>query len=339
MEREFLEEYFDLHRRDAVAMERLTFSPFVIDVYGYCGQSALNEFAGGVAGGRLQSLEQVNRAMRGKESDPHALRIKLQLATSIALGLAHVHNVYIGSEPGHTRRYTTSKLLYGDPSKVSTTGFGDSLATMTHYDFNPRNIAMMSTGKPKLNDFNIAEFMTYNETTKESCGFRSRLHEPWWRAPEEMDMSHTAIVNEKVDVYALGNVLFHILTTHSPRGKMKKERMNEVREIVQNGTRPAMLEPYATGEMKKHRITKAFIKAMDLCYEADPEKRGTSVQVARVLHKALKREEENQKDKNASLPGKKTSVDVGKPKENGREKPTSKPTKPPFSTAAKTGKL
>jgi hypothetical protein len=35
IEREFLEEYFELHRRDAVAMERLTFSPFVMDVYGY----------------------------------------------------------------------------------------------------------------------------------------------------------------------------------------------------------------------------------------------------------------------------------------------------------------
>jgi hypothetical protein len=48
MEREFLEEYFDLHEHHAVAMEQLTFSPFVINEYGYCGQSALNEFAGGV---------------------------------------------------------------------------------------------------------------------------------------------------------------------------------------------------------------------------------------------------------------------------------------------------
>ncbi|KAL3910164.1 MAG: hypothetical protein SGILL_007802, partial [Bacillariaceae sp.] len=292
MEREFLDEYFDLHRRDAVAMERLTFSPFVMDVYGYCGQSALNEIADGVANGRLTSLEQVNRAMRGKENDPGAMRIKLQLATSIAIGLAHVHNVYIGGEPGHTRRYSTKNLLYSDDSKSSTTGFGNSLATMSHYDFNPRNIQMMSSGKAKLNDFNIAEFLTYNTTTDQPCGFRSRLHEPWWRAPEEMDMSHTAMVTEKVDVYALGNVLFHILTTHAPRGKMKKERMDEVRSLVRNGTRPAMLEPYVSGEIRKNRITKAFVKAMDLCYEADPSNRGTSIQVARVLHKALKREED-----------------------------------------------
>jgi hypothetical protein len=70
--------------------------------------------------------------------------------------------------------------------------------------------------------------MTYNKTTKESCGFHLRLHEPWWKASEEMDMSHSAIVNENVNVCALGNELFHVLTTHSPQGKMKKEPMDKV---------------------------------------------------------------------------------------------------------------
>ena len=32
LEREFYDEYYDLHRRDAVAMERLTHSPFIMDV-------------------------------------------------------------------------------------------------------------------------------------------------------------------------------------------------------------------------------------------------------------------------------------------------------------------
>lgn len=45
LERDFLPEYYELHRRDAVAMERLTSSPYVMDVFGYCGQSALTELA------------------------------------------------------------------------------------------------------------------------------------------------------------------------------------------------------------------------------------------------------------------------------------------------------
>ena len=44
-DREFYDEYYELHRRDAVAMERLSSSPFVMDIYGHCGQSALNELA------------------------------------------------------------------------------------------------------------------------------------------------------------------------------------------------------------------------------------------------------------------------------------------------------
>jgi len=162
----------------------------------------------------------------------------------------------------------------------------------------------MRNGSPKLNDFNIAEFMTYDSQTNKSCGFRSRLHEPWWRAPEEMDMTHQTFVDEKVDVYALGEVLFHILTTHGPRGKMKRERMDEVREIVRNGIPPDMWEPYKSGgkdgELKKNPIVKAFLKAMDLCFQKDSEKRGTSIQVARVLHKALVKEEKARQKKKHS---------------------------------------
>ena len=158
----------------------------------------------------------------------------------------------------------------------------------------------MKDGSPKLNDFNIAEFLTYDpddhdsKTMNQTCGFRSRLHEPWWRAPEEMDTTHNTFVTEKVDVYALGEVLFHILTTHGPRGKMKKYRMEEVRTLVRQGNRPTMFEPFVSGgvdgHLKKNPVVKAFMKAMDLCFEMDPAKRGTAIQVARVLHKALTKE-------------------------------------------------
>eukprot|EP00536_Pseudo-nitzschia_multiseries_P017934 jgi/Psemu1/248464/estExt_Genewise1.C_19500008 len=273
IEREFLDEYFDLHRRDAVAMERLTFSPYVVNVHGYCGQSAINELAEGIVRGTITNLEQLNRKLRGREEDKQALFLKLQLATGVAIG---------------------------------TTGFGRSVPTMAHYDLNPRNIAIMRDGSPKLNDFNIAEFLTYDPETNRPCGFRSRLHEPWWRAPEEMDTNRTQItlVDEKVDIYALGAVLFHILTTHGPRGKMKKPRMEEVRALVRNGVRPTMFEPYVTGGkdggLLTNRIVRAFFKAMDLCFEPDPKKRGTAVQVARVLHKALIRELQN---RSVSRPG------------------------------------
>jgi hypothetical protein len=44
---EFIARNYDRHRRDAVAMERLTKSPHVLDIYGYCGNSGLFEYADG----------------------------------------------------------------------------------------------------------------------------------------------------------------------------------------------------------------------------------------------------------------------------------------------------
>lgn len=257
IEREYLSEYYELHRRDAVAMERLTASRFVVDIFGFCGQSAINELANFPFKG-IQSLESFNRRMRG--SDPtKASAIKLRMAASIALGLADIHAA------GST-----------DPD--------DENIYMTHYDMNPRNIALFAGGRPKINDFNIAEFLRYNPETNETCKFPSRLHEPWWRAPEEMNTTHTVLVDEKVDVYALGNILFHTLTTHSGRGKQHKDRMNEVRPIVAAGIRPDIPESYT--ESKDPNVA-AIIKAIDLCWAKDPAERASAEIVAAILYQAL----------------------------------------------------
>jgi hypothetical protein len=44
---EFHEQNNDRHRIDALAMERLTKSPHILDIYGYCGNSGLYEYAEG----------------------------------------------------------------------------------------------------------------------------------------------------------------------------------------------------------------------------------------------------------------------------------------------------
>ena len=45
--RDFTERHFDRHRRDAVVADRLTALPTSVDIYGFCGQSAIYEFAKG----------------------------------------------------------------------------------------------------------------------------------------------------------------------------------------------------------------------------------------------------------------------------------------------------
>ena len=252
-EREFLREYYELHRRDALALERLTTSPFVVNVYGYCGQSTINEFADFTL---APSLEDLNKKLRDR-IDERTLLWKLKLAASVAQGVADVHQA-------------------GDKDATR--------AHMVHYDLNPRNVALFGpSAQPKLNDFNIAEFLRYDPTTNATCGFASRMHDPWWRAPEEVGKDGVPL-DEKVDLYALGNVLFAIFTTHAPRGKMKDVRKEDVRVKVQEGQRPLFPKPWDTME---HPVAQVLREAIHMCLEPKPQDRPTADHVAGLLSGAL----------------------------------------------------
>lgn len=139
------------------------------------------------------------------------------------------------------------------------------------------------------NDFNIAEFLRYNPKTNQTCGFKSRMHGPWWRAPEEMYLNETVYLDEKVDIYSLGQTLFHLLTSKAPRGQMLASREAEARELVKSGKRPGLMQPYTTSN---DTVFVAFRKVFDLCHEPDPLKRGTAQQVAEILWQAMEQERE-----------------------------------------------
>eukprot|EP00559_Dactyliosolen_fragilissimus_P008327 CAMPEP_0184859778 /NCGR_PEP_ID=MMETSP0580-20130426/4774_1 /TAXON_ID=1118495 /ORGANISM="Dactyliosolen fragilissimus" /LENGTH=194 /DNA_ID=CAMNT_0027356617 /DNA_START=1359 /DNA_END=1943 /DNA_ORIENTATION=+ len=176
---------------------------------------------------------------------------------------------------------------------------GPNNATIAHYDINPKNIAVTKGGIPKLNDFNVAEFIHWDRSKKERCGFRGRFHEPWWRAPEEMIMPNLPLqkndyfntsktvwplLNEKVDVYSLGNILFILLTGYSPRGKGTKERQQGVKDLVKAGIPPEIPTFYLKSE---DPVIVAMLQAIRKCFQPDPKKRNSSRVIANHLLKAL----------------------------------------------------
>jgi hypothetical protein len=81
LQHNFEEAHFEHDRIDAVAMERLTSSPHVINVFGFCGHTVMTEFADGKRLGEL--------ADRAKKQPLERLKI----ARDIAEGLADVHGI------------------------------------------------------------------------------------------------------------------------------------------------------------------------------------------------------------------------------------------------------
>ena len=227
-------------------MERLTFSKYVLNTYGYYRQSAINKLSNfGIES--MSNLEKVARSFWGMEDIEPVSKIKLQLASMVAAGLTHMHSINYpdfleggGSEDGsddERKHYALRQKTGAGGGKIA------SNATLGHYDLNPRNIAMVKRGKAKLNDSNVAEFLTWDPENGKTCGFKGRFREPRWRAREEMhyhleNYTDPAPLTEKVDIYSLGNILWDILTSHSPRGKISKELESGIRPRAARGGLP-----------------------------------------------------------------------------------------------------
>jgi len=290
IERDFLEEYYELHRRDALAMERLTFSPYVMDIYGYCGQSTINELAN--FGDGIASLEKVAQSFRwytDEQDVERVSKIKLDLSSDIATGVSHMHSIDYRDFP---KRYDSDDKPLQNFNEESK---GISNATLVHNDLNPHNIAIVKRGKPKLNDFNVAEFMTWDRINNTTCGFKSRFHEPWWRSPEEMQAHlpdkypNPPQLTEKIDIYSLGNILWNVLTTYTPRGKqMKKKREYVTRQMVANGTLPSRPNDFNQTTLLTNPALRAIEKAAQKCLRPKPEDRPTAGEIANELSEAIK---------------------------------------------------
>ena len=90
--REFQERHYDRHRRDAVAADRLTAVTTSVNIFGYCGNSAIYEFAKG--GNLKQAVENfVIKETNSQDAPAWNSTKKLNVAYQVASALADVHNV------------------------------------------------------------------------------------------------------------------------------------------------------------------------------------------------------------------------------------------------------
>lgn len=127
---------YDRHRRDAVTMERLSSSPFVMNIYAACGNSGLFEYADG------GSLD--DSIWYSDDKKPWSSKERLVVAYQAVSGIADMHN--IGKE--------------GVPS-------------IAHTDITTQQFVYVNeAGVYKLNDFNRARFLPRNKKTNAICTYK-----------------------------------------------------------------------------------------------------------------------------------------------------------------------
>ena len=140
-EHEFEERNYDRHRRDHVAMERLTASKFIMNIYGFCGNSGLFEYANG--GDLTDSIWYNYHPRKDANEKPWTPEEKMIVAYQAATGLADMHNFA-----------------------------KEGVAAVVHADIaGDQYVYVEEDGVYKLNDFNRARFLAINSKTNELCNF------------------------------------------------------------------------------------------------------------------------------------------------------------------------
>ena len=128
--------YMERHRIDALIYERTTSSPWITDMYGFCGYSGIFEFVGG------GTLEDALLDREDKDLEPLTRIQKLSLAVEAASAIADLYTI------------------------ESINGF----SAMIHSDISLSQF-VCSGSRFKLNDFNRGHLMYWDDQKEESCPY------------------------------------------------------------------------------------------------------------------------------------------------------------------------
>lgn len=154
-----------------------------------------------------------------------------------------------------------------------------------HCDLKPANILLDQDGKPRLADFGQSR-LSHEQTPA--------LGTLFYMAPEQADMA--AIPDARWDVYALGAILYAMLTGNPPHRDAQavteieqapnlSERLSRYRKLISTSAAP-------TGHRKISGVDKRLAEIVERCLAADPRQRYANVQAvldaldARAAHRS-----------------------------------------------------
>lgn len=273
LQHSYEEKYYENNRVDAIAMDQLSKSPYVIDIYGFCGMSVFTEFAGKVISEVVDKLEPIE---------------KLKLAKMVAQGVADVHGI-----DGPDR----VSLVHNDLNFANIV-ISQTTGVPLVNDFNVANLNMVNHEKgetcPFTSHYPNPQWRSPEEQVDEETG----------------DVSHR--LTEKVDIYGLGNVFYRFAVGASPwknpngRSLSPEQKLAVARAKLVNGT-------YAHVPEEVRQTTdpsiQALLKIMRECYRHRPELRPSAKQVVDMLQEAIDEASRNKENQiNTEEPAKKKTV-------------------------------
>ena len=225
--------------KEAIIMERLTSSPYIVDTYGFCG---FNTF---VENMRYEVEDEIHSQLRRDEvqklfqtaSWKYPLNNltsveKLDVALVVAKSLAAIHG-YKGG-------------------------------VIIHADTHPVQWLRNARGEIKLNDFNNALILDWNYTstsTADAGAYCQEFHNlpGTFRAPEE----HLGLwtVDHRSDVYSMGGMIYTVLTGLYP---FWEYHMEERHAKIRNGELPDLDPRYRDETL--YPIEAKLVAVMEDCF-------------------------------------------------------------------------
>ena len=217
---------------------------------------------------------------------------KLRMAVLVAEGVAEIHAVDLANTLGEE-----IAIVKNDPFTENIPSHIEKPA-LIHNDINMDNVLLGHRDGveiPILNDFNIAVFQKKNVRTGEPCRFHGRFANPQWMSPEQQERSEdelsTGFLTEKIDIYALGNILYKIAVGSSPwkydyKGakRITPDMKAKIARAKLRGAKPKL--PVEVRNSTDPRI-KAILTAMDRCYRNNPQLRPSARELASYLKSQL----------------------------------------------------
>jgi hypothetical protein len=304
LHRRFDRDSYEAHSTDIMVMDRLTASSYVVDAYGFCGQSVVTEFASST--GR----DYVKRYDIGS-------RDRMRVARDLARGLADIQAL---------QPLPHDKIVANDTKNGAYDESPSIPVVFAHNDINIANTVMVN-GRIKWNDFNIGVFMrkerhkvhspvddstarhhrppngknniksndnigsppstisftAFTEENKDKirqlCPAPVKYQSDMWRSPEEIK-NVSYVQTTKTDIYGLANILYQTMTRHQPwtykepGGALSKTDIAD-RKLI--GTMPTIPEQYLNTTKRELQI---LFAATNACFFPIPKKRPSARRLA-----------------------------------------------------------